>query len=479
MFLTGLSPAQQREASKIVSACIRSRLYFIQEVLGAEPEPWQRDVLNALDTGNNKISIRSGHGVGKTALCAWLALHFLLFRDDVKVIVTAPSADQMKDGLKPEISKWIAALPVWLSATLSPLADRIERMPNTENNFISFRTARKEKPEALAGVHADHVMIIVDEASGVDEVIYETGQGALSTAGAIAVLIGNPTNPSGFFFKTHNELSDLWWTKKVACSESSRVSDTYIQAQLRTYGADSREFRVRVLGEFPDSGADSVIPRAYVESSLLRYENPAREGDTVWGVDPGRGGDPTGFIERSSNCVVDAKELRYDDLMQVTGWIKNRYDNTPLRFRPKSIFVDSIGLGAGVADRLLELDLPIEHVNVADAPSETSRFVNLRAELWVAVREWFESREVSINCDRAAAEKLVNELVAVQFKPFTSSGKSQIESKQDMKSRGMRSPNLADALMITFAGGASVRLGNYDAGWGDFDLSAYRVPGLA
>lgn len=475
MDISGLSLAQQGAAKSIVAKCITSRKYFIKEILGMELEPWQEELVDALDGGETKASIRSGHGVGKTAIVAVLALHFLCFRDDVKVIVTSPSADQMKDGLIPEINKWKSKLPNWMSASLSGTSERMVRYPDDKNNFISFRTARKENPEALAGVHATHVMILVDEASGVDEVIYETGQGALSTEGAIAILIGNPTRPSGFFYKTQTELSDLWWTKKVSCMDSSRVDENYIISTARTYGVDSREYRVRVLGEFPESGADAVIPRSFVESSLSR-EITEVGGDIVWGVDPGRGGDPTGFIERSSNCLTEVKELKYTDLMSVVGWVSNRYFNVPPKFRPVSVYVDSIGLGAGVADRLLELDVPVVHVNVSEAPSMSDRYTNLRAEIWYAMREWFESKEVRIDPGELVG-KLVEELVQVNQK-FTSLGKVQLESKDEMRRRGVKSPNMADALALTFAGGGAVRLGSYEDSWGSVNFANYKVPHL-
>ena len=482
MDISGLSLRQQGAAKSVVNKCIHSRAYFIKEILHAELEEWQLEVVEALDNGETKISIRSGHGVGKTMLCAVLALHFLCFRDDVKIIVTSPSADQMKDGLIPEINKWRHRLPEWMGRSLNGTSERLVRLPNDKSNFISFRTARKENPEALAGVHATHVMIIVDEASGVDEAIYETGQGALSTLGSIALLIGNPTNPTGFFHKTQTLLADLWWTKRVSCMDSTQVDPSYIISQARTYGVDSREYRVRVLGEFPEGGADAVIPRAYVSSALIR-EIDQVSGDCVWGIDPGRGGDPTGFVEREANRLTEMKELKYDDLMNTVGWIHQRYVKIPLRYRPKAMYIDSIGLGAGVADRLLELKdqmgwpCEIIHVNVSEASSMSERFVNLRAELWYAVREWLEQKECSID-PGPLTRKLTEELSSTNQK-FTSLGKVQIESKLEMKKRGVPSPNLADALCLTFAEGGAIRLGSYDAGWDKVDMSKYQIPGLA
>lgn len=477
MDLSFLSEPQRDIASTIIEQCAMSRVWFVRHVLKVDHiEDWQLEELQALDEGETKVSIRSGHGVGKTCFCAWTALHFLLFRDDVKIIVTSPSAKQMSDGLIPEIQKWINVLPKWMSMQLEITSERLTRKPNNKNNFISFRTARKENPEALQGVHAQSVLIIVDEASGVEEVIYEAGQGALSTVGSIAILIGNPTKPSGFFYKTHNELSDLWRTRKVSCMESSRVSEDYIKSQERTYGRDSREFKVRVLGEFPDSGANAVIPRMYVESAQGRDIEPVRTG-RVWGVDPGRGGDPSGFIDRTDNCIRGIEEFRLDDTMRLTGVIKHRWDTTSASNRPILIFVDAIGLGAGIADRLLELGLPVVAVNVADMASMSDRYVRLRDELWFETRHWFETMKVVVPTkgDNPLVEKLTHELSSVESE-YMSNGKLQVESKERMKRRGVASPNLADALCLTFAGGGAIINGAAEANWGKVDVSKYRAP---
>ena len=477
MDLSFLSAEQREMAAPIIEQCAMSRVWFAKNVLKVEQlEKWQEEELIALDSGVTKLSIRSGHGVGKTCFCAIVALHFLLFRDDVKIIVTSPSQKQMTDGLIPEIQKWINKLPRWMARQLEITSERLTRLPNTKNNFVSFRTARKENPEALAGVHAQSVLIIVDEASGVDEVIYETGQGALSTVGSIAILIGNPTKPSGFFYKTHNELSDLWRTRKVSCLESSRVSEDYVKSQERTYGRDSREFKVRVLGEFPDSGANAVIPRTYVESAQGRDIVPNSTG-RVWGLDPGRGGDPSGFVDRTDNAIWDLKEFRMDDVMRLTGHVVNMWNTTPLSKRPIFIYVDAIGLGAGIADRLLELDLPVVAVNVAEMASMADRYVRLRDELWFEARHWFETMQVTIPTrgENPLIEKLTHELSSVESE-YMSNGKLQVESKERMKRRGVPSPNIADALCLTFAGGGAVLNGAKDGGWGKVDVSAYRAP---
>lgn len=478
MDLSYMNDAQRALANDIIIKCAKSRVYFVKHVLGVEHiEDWQLELLTELDGGVTKVSVRSGHGVGKTAFCAWNALHFLLFRDDVKVIVTSPSFKQMNDGLIPEVQKWLAKVPDWMAANVESISDRIVRKPNTKNNFISFRTARKENPEALAGVHAAHVLIIVDEASGVDEIVYETGQGALSTKGALAILIGNPTKPSGFFYKTQTILKDLWLTRKVSCMDSSRVSDEYIESQKRTYGVDSREFAVRVLGEFPEAGADAVIPRSFVESAVDRDVH-VKDFPLVWGIDPGRGGDPSGFISRTDNAILEAEELRFDNLMRIVGWVKTKWDTTPNSKRPTAIYVDSIGLGAGVYDRLNELELPVVSVNVSEVAAMSDRYMRLRAELWYKAREWFEQMNKFIPSQLPNLRQLIEELASVEQR-IMSSGKVDIESKEQMKRRGVPSPNLADAFVLTFAQEGAIATGSFStAGWKSVDTKSYRAPGF-
>ena len=258
--------------------------------------------------------------------------------------------------------------------------------------------------------------------------------------------------------------------------DSTRVDQQYIDSQGRTYGLDSREYKVRVLGEFPDSGADAVIPREFVESACDR-DIDGIDGGVIWGLDPGRGGDPTGFVERTANVLTDALELRYDDLMRVVGYVKKRWDDTTPRLRPQSIFIDSIGLGAGVADRLLELDLPVVHVNVSEVSSMSERYMRLRPEIWYSTRAWFEKKDVKIE-QFDKRQQLIEELVSVE-QVIMSNGKIDIEKKDDMKRRGVASPNMADALALTFAMGGAIQAGSYSGNsWGKVKTLEYRAPGI-
>ncbi len=437
-------------------------------MLEAGVEEWQKQVLADLDAGETRVSIRSAVGVGKTMLVSGLALHFVCFRDDVKVIVTSPSFNQLQDGIIPEVRKWVGRMPPWLRAQLAVTTERVTRAPDNANNFISFRTARKETPEALQGIHATHVLLLVDEASGVHDTVYEAGSGTMSTEGAITVLIGNPTRVTGLFYNTHKKLNKIWKCYKITSFDSTRVDKSFPASMAATYGLDSVQYKVRCLGEFPEGNADSVIPRAWVEEAIGRDIVPTGREIKLWGIDPGRGGDPSGFCERCGDGITALEEWHDENLMRVVGKVKKKWDELPAGERPAMIYVDVIGLGAGVADRLEELGLPVTAVNVAEMSSMKDRYVRLRPELWDNGRAFFERKRCWVNANLPAEilDKFVDEASETCYKDH-STGKVDVESKKDLKARGVKSPNLMDAFNLTLAEDAAVMNGAVtDQGWG-------------
>jgi hypothetical protein len=243
---------------------------FVKEVLGTEPDVWQEEFLRAVAAGNRKISIRSGHGVGKSTSGSWAMLWFMLTRYPVKVVVTAPTSAQLYDALFAELKRWVKELPEPIQLLLDVKQERIELKASPTEAFISARTSRAEQPEALQGIHADNVMLVADEASGVPEQVFEAAAGSMSGHNAVTILFGNPVRSSGFFFDTHNRLKDEWWTKRVSCIDSKRVSDEYVSEMKSRYGEESNAFRIRVLGEFPRSDDDTVIPMELLESAKQR-----------------------------------------------------------------------------------------------------------------------------------------------------------------------------------------------------------------
>lgn len=456
---SAITPPANSQDNPFINFVARYRkdpVALVKVVFQAQPDAWQEEFLNHIRNGERRISVRAGHGVGKSTACAWAVIWHLITRYPQKVVCTAPTAPQLYDALFAEIKFWINKLPKFMRELFDITSDRIVLRSSPEASFVSARTSSKEKPEALAGVHSDNVLLIVDEASAVEEAVFESAAGSMSGHAATTILIGNPTRSSGLFYKTHHELRTEWKTMHVSCVTSPRVTEDFVKQIRDTYGELSNAFRVRVLGEFPLADDDTLIPAELVDAAVTRDIAQDDGEPIIFGVDPARFGDDAAVLcARQGNVVLYFKQWRGLDLMSLCGAIVNE---TAIH-KPVEINVDSIGLGAGLADRLRELGQPVRDVNVSEVAALNPKANRLRDELWVSVRDFLAQRACKIPSD----ENLRADLVTPKYS-FTSSGKLQVESKSEMKKRLRRSPDYADALALTFAGRGAM-VGGRMASW--------------
>tara|TARA_R100001594_G_scaffold1244_1_gene5164 strand:- start:1952 stop:3349 length:1398 start_codon:yes stop_codon:yes gene_type:complete len=418
---------------------------FVKTCLKAQPQEWQEEALKSLLT-DDRLVIRSGHGVGKSAFLSWVIIWWLLTHYPCKIACTANTAHQLSDVLWSELQKWIKNLPEGFQNQLEIKSDKIN-LSSAPDSFCVARTSRKETPEALQGFHSDNMLFILDEASGIPDIVFETGQGSMSTPGAKTVMVGNPTRSNGFFAKAFD--SDKWKKMTVSCLDSPQVDKNFVTEMKDTYGEESNIYRVRILGLPPEAEDDVCIPQSLILSAVDRVVEGI-QCMPIWGLDVARmGSDRSALCKRKGNVVSEPiKTWRDKDLMQLTGIILTEYESVPYEERPSEILVDSIGLGAGVVDRLIELDLPARGINVAESSSVNQKYVRLRDELWFRGREWLEEKNCIIPKED---ETLIAELSVPRF-TYTSSGKLKVESKDEMKKRGHKSPDVADAFLLTFAG---------------------------
>ena len=422
---------------------------FSREVIGISPDDWQCELLRAVaDPEIRRVSCRSGHGVGKSTAVALAAVWHVLMRVPSKTVVTAPTSAQLFDACFAEMKNIAKRLKPPFDDLLEIKSDRIELKSQPETTFISCRTSRQEQPEALAGVHADSVLLLADEASGISPNIFEAASGSMSGHNATTVLTGNPTRNTGFFYDTHNRLKDDWYTMHVSCVDSPRVADDFVEDMKKRYSEDSPAYHVRVLGNFPPSEEDTVIPVALIDQAMNNDIKVHEDTPAIWGLDVARQGSDSSVLAKRQGPIVHPLTVwRNLDLMQLTGAVKAEYDaiDNPAK-RPVEIIVDSNGFGAGVLDRLRELDLPARGLNVSERALQKETYLNLRAELWFKVKSWLEGMDVKLPRDDA----LWAELAAPRYH-FTSSGKLQVESKEAMKKRGVASPDRADAVALCLA----------------------------
>lgn len=429
---------------------------FVKEIFQVTPDPWQVLVLEAFGRGDRRIAVRSCHGVGKTAVASWIVILMLLTRLPQKTVATAPTSSQLEGALLPEIKMWFGRLPATIQQQYDVKAKGIYLKANPAENFFEARTSRADAPEALQGVHSDHVLLLGDEASGIPEAVFNAAVGSMSSDHATTLLIGNPVRTSGLFFEAFHRLADMWTRIHVSHQDSPRVTDDFVEQIRRTHGEDSAEFRVRCLGEFPKSDDDTLIPYEWVRTAVGRDIIEAKNVRRVWGVDVARfGSDRTAVVERTPRTarVVDAWGAT--NLMDSASRIKRLYDDTPDHQKPAVLLVDDIGMGSGVLDRLRQLGLPARGINVAETAAMNEKFNRSRSELWWRGREWFQGMNVRL-AEPATHDMmehqnvLLAELVVVKYS-YTETGKITVESKSELRKRINKSPDFGDAFILTFA----------------------------
>lgn len=435
---------------------------FCQDILHLDPDEWQERVLKDL-AEFPKVSVRSGQGVGKTALEAGAILWFLTCRPYAKVIATAPTMKQLYDVLWAEVAKWlnnslIKDLLKWTKTKIYMVGD-------SERWFATARTATK--PENMQGFHEDHMLIVVDEASGVADPIMEAILGTLSGFDNKLLLCGNPNNIEGVFYDSHNTDRDKWRCHKVSSYDSKRTNKDNIDMILSKYGEDSDVARVRIYGEFPKGSLDSFISLEIVEFAkdlTIKKETLFHINVGHIGVDVARfGDDSTILFPRIGAKALAFKKYSKQDTMQTTGRVlelaKQLMVDYP-RLKKIMIKVDDTGVGGGVTDRLKEVihddRLPFEVSPVNNGESSTDDYyANKGTQIWGDIKELLEQNiSNSVNGLDPAIElpnepNLIKELSTRKFK-MTSNGKIRLESKDDMKKRGVGSPDIADALTLAF-----------------------------
>lgn len=445
------------ELARQMRRYIKDPVAFVSNVLKASPDKWQEEALRAVGS-SPRISIRSGHGVGKTAFEAWCVCWFLFTRPYPKIPCTAPTQQQLFDILWPEISKWLKR-SVLLDSLFEWQKTKITMRAMPERWFATARTA--SKPENMAGFHEEHLLFICDEASGIDDSIFQTIEGALTTKDAKLILCGNPTKNSGVFKRSFFEDREIYWTKKVSCFEAERVADEYSQRLIKQYGEDSDVVRVRVLGEFPKAEPDGLIPLELVEAAMMRDAETEADSDTMLdvGADIARfGDDETIIVPRIGAKVLGLFHYTKQDTMTTCGKILSVTKGI-MREHAKpaaTIHIDDDGVGGGVTDRLREviseegLNIDVRACHNGGAPRDKEHYANWATEQWCGLKQRLVDGDISLPQDDELAAQL-------STRKYLLNSRDQIilEEKRVYKKRIHRSPDRADALVLAFSNGGN------------------------
>lgn len=437
---------------------------FASHTFGSQLWSKQREILEAV-RDHARVAVRSSHGIGKTFTAAQAILWFLATRADSRVITTAPTWTQVEQLLWREIRGQVARAHANGRGDMFPTPSTTKLEIGPEWFAIGQST---NEPERFQGHHAKHLLLVVDEASGVDERIFEAAEGFLTAQGAKVLLIGNPTQLGGQFHRAFNSERTRWHTVHVSTFDTPNYTGEHVSADVahvlprkewaqemaEAWGEDSPVFQVRVLGDFPVNAADSVIPLAWVEAAQRRWLEQDHEqlGPlTTIGVDVARTGtDRTVLAIRHDLTVTELRRLPQQGTMETAGHVKaalSVMSTNPLQ-RPTAI-VDVIGIGAGVVDRLQELQVGVTPFNASEKTDRKDKtgqfgFVNKRAAMWWNLREMLDpdgGMEIALPDD----DKLTGDLTAPRWRVM-SGGRIQIESKDEIRKRLGRSTDDGDAV---------------------------------
>lgn len=425
---------------------------FAEDILNVKPTDYQGKIMNDV-AKYPMVSVKSGHGVGKSALESWIIWWYITTRPYPKILCTAPTKHQLHDILWAEVSKW-RRNSNGLENEFEWTSEKIYLKGSQEEWFAIARTSNK--PDALQGTHAEHVLIIIDEASGVPDIVFEPVLGSLSTKDAKLLMCGNPTQLSGFFYDSHTSKASMYKKHTIDGSKCERVDKNFVQTIIDLFGIDSDVYRVRVAGEFPKANPDSFIGRDLIK---IITGMPTQINSIDLGVDVARFGDDESVVAECYNKskIPKLHSFKHNDTMKLTGQIVNIIKELNMKYPLILIRVkiDCDGLGVGVYDRLKEVIANTSGLKAIavechfggkggkvsnDEPIEYKISTGV---MWGTIRSKFIKNQLEIVDDDELISQLTNRKYFIE-----SDGKIGLEKKEDMKKRGIHSPDRGDAVAL-------------------------------
>ena len=449
---------------------------FACNILGVKPWDKQQQILDAIAL-NRSVAVRSCNGAGKTFTAAITILWWLMSYDNAIVITTAPSERQVREILWRELRN----LYVPVRDTIGGKLTRTRLEFGSKRYAYGFSTNTEDR---FQGFHSGNILVIVDEASGVDEFIYNAIRGVITAKNSKLLLIGNPHGYAGTFYDAFHKNRKRFETIHVSAFDlpafkAQGITEKNIQdIEFPDYDDDQQDqdgfdeqyeahhslglsspqwaidvfndlgpqssvYQTRVLGQFPEEADDTLIPLRDVEAAVKRRSDIPPDTKPVMGVDVARfGNDKTVIIIRHGPKVIYIDELRKSDIVNTTGAVVT----AALKYKLKDIIVDEIGVGAGVLDNLkADKRFNAQGLNGSNSPSNNEKYLNLRAEVFDGLRQRFADGDISIPND----PELISQMASLTYK-YNARGQLQLESKDAIRSSGHQSPDKADAIALAF-----------------------------
>ena len=427
------------------------------------PRTWQSDILNKISQHLGdpetrfqplQIAVASGHGIGKSALIAMIMEWAQSTCEDCKIIATAGTGTQLQTKTVPEVQKWfrLAVNSHWWDINATSI--RVKDANHQAMWRTDFITWSKEKSEAFAGLHnqGKRIVIIFDEASAIDDLIWEVTEGALSDEDTeiLWIAFGNPTRNSGAFHRAITG-ANRWIKKQIDSRTVEGTNKALLDAQIKEWGEDSDRARVRIRGEFPRGGSTQFIPGDLVAAARKRVVEGHRQSPVILGVDVARFGDNRSVIMRRQGRMAEiaggkAQGVFYGmDTQKLGGRVQEAID----REHPDAVVIDGDGIGGAVYDYLkvrgYDRKTALIEFHGGAAATDPNKYFNRRTEIWGDTKDWLEGAQIPDD------PEMETDLTGPDYGYHPTRNCIVLESKDEMRTRGVDSPDLGDALAMTFA----------------------------
>ncbi|HYM95811.1 MAG TPA: hypothetical protein VET26_00785 [Candidatus Sulfotelmatobacter sp.] len=430
---------------------------FVRECLGAEPDDWQDDALVEFNR-KQRIALCASKGPGKSTLLAWLIWLFLLTRPHPKVMATSCTGVNLRDGLWTELNKWQQRAEL-LKKHFTWTASRVFANGFEADWFASARTwsrqaSIEEQADTLAGFHGEHVMALCDEAGSTPRGVIAAGEAVLANGGdSHLVIAGNTTDIDSALGEVVTKERNLWAVFEVNGDpdnpkRSKRVPVGWARELIEKHGRDDPYVLVNVFGKFPPRSTTKLLGPADVDAAVARTLSKREWASEpkVLGVDVARDGEAETVLQmRQGRAVFPCVAYRGLDTMQIVGYISTYHAAEQF----DAICVDACGVGAGVADRGAQLGLPCYAIDSSQKAIRQGplypRFYNRRAEMWWVMADFLKKGGGCLPNDGLLRAQLQAPNIS-----FDRNNALKLETKEEMKRRGVDSPDRGDALAYTF-----------------------------
>lgn len=411
------------------------------------------------------MSIQSGMGTGKDTTATLINWHFMYCFSYGKILVTANTGKQLNEVYWSELAKvrgWAKRMTEDgkndLEANFTLQSETLfANLPNKEERgkrwftsavTINTKGGPEAAGEAFAGRHEDNFLVILDEASGLAESIFKPLERTLTGKLNLMFMIFNPTRNTGYAIRSQTVDRDKWICKKWSAIDSENVTRSSIR-NLASFGKDSPDYRIGILGECPLYDSNALVPHAWIQAALGR-EFDSDQDPVMCGADVGGGGDKSVFCYRQGGTILGFRTFNSKKTDEVADWVASCMDEVSAAV----CFIDIVGIGRGVFDNLRRMGYKARPADARNTPDDEERYVNARAERYWLLRKQFEDGCISIPEPEDARDandpvvRLMRELGAIKSKEV--GRKQQIEDKKTIKKEIGFSPDYADACVYSY-----------------------------